>query len=192
MARTAGFVLSFPAMSTRRDSPRRGQALVELTIAMLVIVVIVTGIAEFVRLAGAKGETIAEARAEAGRKAISHGLSITRNPDFIRDWEEGADELRHTADDKRLPDSPSRLRTFTDPTVARASDWAYLQDCRNDGMVRMGSGPFPAGALSMSYAEESRTVELSPAMRDWVVGKESIRVATEVWMPRLELDGFDD
>ncbi len=159
---------------------------------MLVIVVIVTGVVEFIRLAGAKGETISEARAEAGRKAISHGLAITRSPDFIRDWEEGADELRHTADDKQRSDSPSRLRTFTDPTVAQASDWSYLQDCKNDGIVRMGSGSFPASALSMSHAEESRTVELSPAMRDWIVGKESIRVATEVWMPRLELDGFDD
>ena len=173
----------------RSDS---GQALVEVTIAVLVIVVIVTGIVEFIHLSGAKGETIAEARAEAGEKAIAHGLSITRVPDFIRDWEEGADELRHTADDKQRSDSPSRLRTFTDPTVEKPSDWAYLQDCKNDGIVRMGSGSFPASALSMSYAEKSRTVELSPAMRDWVVGKESIRVSTEVWMPRLELDGFDD
>ena len=171
---------------------QRGQALVEVVVAMLVIVLLVTGIVEFVKLAGAKGETIAEARAEAGRKAISSGLAITRNPDFIRDWEEGADELRHTADDAQKPDSPSRLHNFTDPTVAQESDWAYLEDCKNDGMVRMGHGSFPASALSMAYAEETRTVELSPAMRDWIAGKDAITVATEVWLPRLELDGFDE
>lgn len=171
---------------------RSGQALVEVTIALLVIVLLVTGIVEFVRLAGAKGETISEARAEAGRKAMSAGMGVTRVPDFIRDWEEGADGLRHTADDAMKPDSASRLATFTDPIVPREQDWAYLDGCVNDDFVRMGRSPFPAGALSMSYGESSRTVWLSPAMRDWIVGKESMEISTDVWLPRMELAGFDD
>ena len=171
---------------------RGGQALVELTIGLLVIVLLLTGIIGFVQLSGAKGETLAEARAEAGRKAVSAGLALTRSPDFFRDWEEGADGLRHTADDARKPDSPSRLQGIARHSVADDSQWPILDSCVNGSMARLGNGSFPMSALSMVHAEEKRVVELSPAMRDWIVGKDTMTVASDVWLPRLELSGFDE
>jgi hypothetical protein len=178
--------------SSHTFSRRSGQALVELAVGLLVIVLLTTGIIGFVQLSGAKGETLAEARAEAGRKAASGGLAVSQSPDFFRDWEEGADGLRHTADDTKQRDSASRLQNLAGQSVPDESQWALLESRRHSSMARLGRGTFPMGALSMVHAEEARTVELSPAMRDWIVGKDSITVASDVWLPRLELGGFDD
>ena len=46
-------------------------------------------------------------------------------------------------------------------------------------------------ALGFVHASLEEEVTLLPAMRDWIIGKESITVGAELWYPRLALEGFE-
>ena len=46
-------------------------------------------------------------------------------------------------------------------------------------------------AAPKAKEKETEKIELMPAMRNWIVGKEYVLVGSELWMPRLKLGEFD-
>lgn len=171
----------------------RGQAMIEFVIAILLVVILVTGILQFVELAGLKGQLLAEIRSDAGGHAMGQASVPTTAPAYIRDWREGRDALRHTADD--LDERGSAADTLhvnvLDRATVRPDDWQYLADARSTETLRLRDSAMPASALGLFQTERREEVAVLPAMRDWLLGRDSVTVGAEIWFPRLRLEGFD-
>jgi hypothetical protein len=181
----------FPTATPRR--PRTGQAMIEFVVAILLVVIIMAGLLQFVEIAGIKGLLLGAIRREAGELALGQRTVLGAAPDYILDWKPGADAIRHTADDTF--DSGIAGNTLQaaviDQSVAAPADWSYLYDAHNTAIPNLHISGQPAGALGFIQADLDEEVTLLPAMRDWLIGKESITVGTALWFPRLRLEGFD-
>ena len=173
----------------RHPSPASGgQSMIEFVIALMVIVILVTGIAQFIELGSARGNILSSLRGDVGMKAIE-GVSTGDSPDYIRDWKEGEDETRHTADDKKQPGGGATLGSdVLSRSVRDPADWFYVETARNRDILSARSGA--ASALGFVHGGDSEEIDLLPAMRSLLGGKDSVTVGADLWMPTLTLEGF--
>jgi hypothetical protein len=187
--RTRNGTRLFPPTGRRAS----GQAMIEFVVAILLVVVILAGLIQFVELAGIKGVLLAEIRRETGERALGRRIFLGTTPTYILDWEAGSDEIRHTSDDTytRGIAGDTLQAAVIDRSALQASAWSYLDGARNSAIPDLHASTLPMGALGFVHAELREEVTLLPAMRDWLIGKESITVGTELWFPRLRLEGFD-
>ena len=177
----------------RNGSTIDGQAMIEFVIAILLVVIIIAGMLQFVELAGRKGELLAEIRAEAGEQAMGRRLPLVVRPLYILNWEVGADEIRHTADDTRETGlaGGTLQQTVINRTVQQEADWQRLDTAHNAAIPILHDSAIPLSALGFIHAELHDEVTLLPAMRDWLIGKPTVTVGTELWFPKLALEGFE-
>ncbi len=183
--------IACPARRAAQPRARAGQAMVEFVVAILAIVIIIAGFFQLMEIVGARGKILRSIRGETGKKALSPGLLIDR-PDYISDWNEGEDEIRHTADDKAESGSISVTlgAGVVEHSVNNAGDWTYLDGTVNSDLASLRGG-LSATALGLVHEKETEKIYLMPAMRDWIIGKEYVIVGSELWMPRLTLGEFD-
>ena len=172
---------------------RRGQAMIEFTIALLVVVLLVTGILQFVELAGTKGRLLQDIRGTAGLKSLSSLRLLPDSPEYLRDWREGNDEMRHTADDQAVRGQAGATlqEAILSQSVATPAAWHHLDSAINFELPTLYHSAQPMAALGFYHTRRSEEVELLPAMSNWVYGHDHITVAAEIWLPRLWLEGFD-
>lgn len=170
-----------------------GQAMIEFAVAILAVALICAGIVQFVELAGAKGDLLARVRGEAGLLALAATPAHRQTPTYIRDWREGEDAMRHTADDEatRASAALTLQHAILDRSARQADDWQYLDGVVNDELPTLRQVALPVTALGFLKVERHKKVELMPLMREWVYGKDHVTVGAEVWMPALRLEGFD-
>lgn len=169
-------------------SALRGQAMIEFVIALMVIVILVAGIAQFIELGTARGNILSSIRGDVGMDAID-GNDIGDSPDYIQDWKEGADETRHTADDRKVQGGAATLGSdVLSRTVRDPADWVYVETAKNRDILSARAGS--AAALGFVHGDEKEEIDLLPAMRNLLGGKDSVTVGAELWMPRLSLEGL--
>ncbi len=170
---------------------RSGQAMVEFVIAILAIVIVVAGFFQLMEIVGKRGDIFRAIRGEAGKKALSPSQLLDR-PDYIREWKEGDDEFRHTADDESVRGSISVTlgAGVVDHSVADASAWPLLDEAVNSDLAELRGG-LSASAIGLIQEKETEKIELMPAMRNWIIGKDYVVVGSELWLPRLSLGEFD-
>lgn len=63
---------------------KSGQAMVEFVVAIFAIVILITGITEFIGLAGKRGEIFADVRGKAGKHAIEDSVNDLETPDITQ------------------------------------------------------------------------------------------------------------
>ncbi len=165
--------------------------MVEFVIAILAVVIIVAGFFQLMEIVGARGDIFRSIRGEAGKKALSPGRLLER-PDYIREWREGEDGFRHTADDESERGSIATTlgAGVVDHSVANPGDWPYLDGAVNSDLAELRGG-LSAAALGFVREKETEKIYLMPAMRNWIVGKEYVLVGSELWMPRLKYGEFE-
>ncbi len=183
--------MACPARRAAQPRARAGQAMVEFVIAILAVVIVVAGFFQLMEIVGERGKILRSIRGETGKKALSPGLLLDR-PDYIREWKEGKDEFRHTADDESEDGSISVTlgAGVVEHSVPGAADWTYLDNAVNADLASLRGG-LSAAALGLVHEKETEKIELMPAMRNWIIGKEYVIVGSELWMPRLKLGEFD-
>ena len=169
-----------------------GQAMVEFVIAILAIVIVVAGFFQLMEIVGVRGDIFRSIRGEAGKKALSPSRLLDR-PDYIREWREGDDEFRHTADDESETGSISVTlgSGVVEHSVTDSGDWTLLDEAVNSDLAELRGG-LSAAALGLIREKETEKIELMPAMRNWIIGKDYVVVGSELWMPRLRLGEFDE
>ncbi len=170
----------------------QGQAMIEFVIAILMVVIVIAGVLQFVELAGVKGDLLAQIRSEAGEEAFGNRISLTTPPIYILDWQAGNDEIRHTADDTldRGLAGNTLQQAVVNRSTAQADDWRYVDEAKSYAIPVLHASTLPMSALGFIHVEAQEEVTLLPAMRDWIIGKESVTVGTELWFPMLQLEGF--
>ena len=180
-----------PQTSNFKPRLRHGQAMVEFVVAILAVVIVATGFLQFLDIAGVKGKIINEIRGETGKQALSTS-NLSDRPEYIREWREGNDEMRHTADDDKALGSIAVTlgNDVIEHSVRTPADWALLDGAVNTGVAELRGG-LSASALGFVHERQREEIDLLPAMRDWFVGKDTITVGQDLWMPKLSLDGFE-
>ncbi len=167
--------------------------MIEFVVAIFAVVFLVAGIVQFAELAGVKGRLLLKLRGEAGPKALATIAYHPDSPDYLRTWEEGNDRMRHTADDEPIRGQAGNVlqQQVVDRSVPAGAGWLPLQEAVNRDIATLHESSMPMTALGFLRTENRETVELLPAMRTWIYGRDSVTLGAEIWLPRLHLEGFD-
>lgn len=167
--------------------------MIEFVIAILVVVIITSGIVQFVELAGERGALAAQIRREAGEQALGHRAATIVRPDYILGWDEGPDGIRHTADDvRKTGQAGGTLQVgVVDRSVRQNDDWRILDDSRNAAFPSLHHSSLPLSALGFVHAGMREKIVLDKVMREWLLGKDTATVGADLWFPKLALEGFD-
>ena len=162
--------------------------MIEFTIAILLVVIILAGFFQFFDIAMKRGELREPLRADAGRKAMGASNAASR-PDYVVSWEEGDDEERHTADDKKHTGSAASTLGVgvVEHSVSDGSQWQYVEGI--DTALPDLRGGISAPALGFTHEDRYAELELLPIMRNWIIGKDTVRVGGELWFPTMRISG---
>lgn len=167
---------------------RHGQALLELTIMLVAVMVIVAGLIQIGRLALVHLDTIHEARGLAAQYAMGATYqSMMPSAHWIQEWDEGRDRRRYSRDDRAVIGSSHGLRHFVLP-VSRPDDLrARLPQNR---VSRLQYAEQPIEEFEMVRAStESRPVLLLPVARHLLYRADTVRLESEavlVWTRGIE------
>ncbi len=155
-----------------------GQAVVELSIGLVAIMVLTGALVQIGRLAKAQSETMADARRYAGNLALSDSLPyMPGNCYYIYDWAPGPDRRHYTRDDVMvLADATPALR-------------AILPELGSEGVVVPGNALSDltrdfqvAESFALVRGVESEVVEVLPVVRRLVHAAGTVKVSNVVWM----------
>ena len=168
--------------SLRLRPARAGQAMVEFIVGLVAVVVLFAGLIQLARLAMVQTNVMRDAREEAGRDAI-----VTPNPqfdaEFIRDWQEGPDGVRHTTDDTFNRASAPTFDEVVVETAAENDDaWDILMSVPADRLPSLRNNADPAARFGMVPAEATTNVPLMSAVYSLLYRADSIDVEAKVWM----------
>ncbi|MCX7818498.1 MAG: hypothetical protein N2652_04715 [Kiritimatiellae bacterium] len=177
-----------PIGPRRSRATQRGQALLELAIMLVAVMVIVAGLIQIGRLALVHLDTIHEARGLAAQYAMSDTYqSMMPSGLWIQEWDEGRDRRRHSRDDAPVIGSSHVLRQFVLP-VARPSDLHARLPRNRVSRLQFAEQPIEEFEMVRASAQ-SRPVPLLPVVRHLLYRADTIRLeseATLVWTRGLE------
>ena len=168
---------------------KSGQASIELAVAIVLLLIIVTGILHVNRMARTSLFLHSVLRGEAGTDAMEDG-AFADGAEYIADWEEGADGLRYTSDDRPVLSSGNLSSTFlslTDHSVNSPDDWQHVSDDTQlpSSMIRLHNTPMMSTAIEMTHEKERLYVPVESVIRQLVYDKEEVPIEEEVWMPLM-------
>ncbi len=175
-------------MRGRQRTSRSGQALLELTVGLVVIVVIVAGLIQIGRLSLYHLDTISEARGLAAQYAMSETYqTVLPSARWIQEWTEGRDRRQYSADDAAMIGSSHGLRHFILP-VARPDD--LQREVPGNRFSRLQYAEQPIEEFEfVRAAAQSRPIPLLPVARHLFYRAETIRVESEAvltWTKGIE------
>jgi len=163
-----------------------GQASIELAVALVLMLIIVTGIVHVSRMARTSLFLQSVLRGKAGEEAMNPFATST-TAEYISSWEAGRDNLRYTADDQPIKNSVNLSATFTSlsqHSVNSSDDWQYVSDrsLLPVSMIRLSNSSFLSTAVELTHAKERLYVPVDPVIRDLIYDKEDVAIEEEVWM----------
>ncbi len=171
-----------PAQAPVGALGRAGQAVVELVIALVCILLLVSGLLQFTIMAAADTETRAEATANASADAAGGGLSATFQP--IRDWQRGRDTFTMTRDDVAVGGSLAGVRSDIAGKTVPDGDWSALLDARSTD-VREFAQTGDLTSFGFVHAHSARQIETIPAAAI-LFGLRNPTVENDVWMVKVD------
>lgn len=171
-------------------SQTSGQAAVEFVVALVALLLIVSGGIFIFNLNTAQRDLTSKLRAEAGEAAL--GGMTSSSAQYIRDWDVGADGRAGTADDRALGGAASVFNHLAsygakdDP-----ADWGRLGDEISSAapqrempdLYRLRYNSMPMSSLRFVRRGETERVETDPVIRRLVLNRDDVRVSHEVYMP---------
>lgn len=173
-----------PVLPRRRPAtdPRSGQALAELVVGLVCILILVAALIQLGTLVRADSRNLILARNEAGQNALSHAYlaPVSPAPRYIQNWTPGPDGHAYTRDDQAILGSATLI---SESIVARAQP-AALAALQPDNPVSPLADP--AAVLSgFSFVRghsASGPIPLLPLTRRLIFGRDSISLESEVYL----------
>ncbi len=164
-------------------SPRKqGQAMIELTVALVAILTIMSGLLLIVSVGTAHTEAMMEARREAGANAMMD-IAPIESPDFIFDWQAGNDGKKLTADDTSMQDN---TQPFNDNIVNRAvgnnDEWPLFSGMNNNPINQLRNNSTPATLFGLVKGEEHISIPLLPVIQKLIFNSDNLEIDSEVWL----------
>ncbi len=168
--------------STRKADRRSGQAMAEMVVGLLSIMLLVAGLVQIGMLSRHHTATLLDARAEADAMAMRDNyMEHVPGPSYIQDWQEGVEGVRYTQKDEMQLGNPSEIKAgvLRHARPEQLARHVYPQRVQSlqESVLLVEAFEFVRGH---SRAEP---VPLLPVIRRLVAQDESIRMEHEVWMP---------
>jgi hypothetical protein len=169
-------------------SRRSGQALVELMVGLVVVMVLVSGLLQIASMCRAHTDVMVEARKDAAMLCmldLGPGMVIASNPDYIRDWHEGGDDRRLSRDDESdTGDASAFHRQIIGSSVHNESAWSLVDAAPYNELSRLRNDPFVATSFGLvkGTAKDSASLSTLPAFRRLVYDSDTIDVEATTWM----------
>ncbi len=171
-----------PAQAPVAIRGRAGQAVVELVIALVCILLLVSGLLQFTIMAAADTETRAEATALASDDAAGAGQSSSFQP--IRDWKRGPDGYTLTRDDVAVAGSLGAIRTEIAGKTAPDGDWSALVAARSTDLREFAQAG-DHSPFGFVHAHSERQIETIPAAAIFFGLRDPV-IANDVWMVKVD------
>ena len=157
---------------------KKGQAMVEFVVALVVILVLVASIIQIGTMGVRHSRLMEEARREAGRKAMQAASSFA-GPQFIGACTVGPDGIAFSRDDDVIEGD---IGSFSAGIVS----YAHISDL---DAIRPGSpvsvlagSPFPQYMFGLVDSERQETINLIPIVRELIYRQDSIVLKGKAWM----------
>ena len=167
----------------------RGQAGIELAVALVLLLIILTGIIHVGKMARTSLFLQSVLRGKVGLEAMNPG-AISMTAEYVSDWDAGPDEIRYTADDQPANNNMNLSMTFSSlcqHSVESQDDWQYISERTQlpVSMIRMNNSGMIATAIELTHQKETFYVPVETAIRQLVYDKDEIAIEQEVWMPLM-------
>ena len=175
-----------------------GQAAIEFTVALFFLLLpILLGLYHVNLMARVSLFLLAGLRGSGGVSAMQDG-SLSTSPPYISNWVEGADGLRHTADDQPILNSigqSATLSALTGYSVKTPGDWNFDFIKKSQlpvSMISLHDSSFVGAMLGFVREEKNSEdvfgdkIVVNDFLRELVPRLEStVAIKEEVWMPLM-------
>lgn len=161
-----------------RLDPKAGQAMAELIIALVVVMVLAAGIIQLGTLGIRHTQVMGEARRIAAVQAMSD-LSPFAGPNYIADRTPGADVTRYSRDDGY---TAGDINAFQSKILAYAHPADLNGRVGNNVVSVTANSPFPHFMFGMAEGQATETVPLWPVVRRLLYNAASVDVAGDAWL----------
>jgi hypothetical protein len=157
---------------------RAGQAIVELVVALVVILVLVAGTIQICSMGVSHSQLMMTARREAGQKAMQEASSFS-GPKFIAACTTGNDGIPFSRDDSTTAGDSALLQIG----IASYAHPDELNLRRLDNPVSvLAKSPFPQDLFGLVEGEATASVELMPVVRELLYQSDSVELQGKAWM----------
>lgn len=175
-------------MNSRRQH-RKGQATVELLIAMIGLLVALAAVLQVSQTGYESIRNLAEARGDADQNARNQSSSFSG--DTIGNWSNGADELRYTADDETTLPPFVGLGDFKSELTGGFDLPANLPSGFHDELTPDIVSSSIGLTAAMYEGEATRTVHIESALEELLfLTTDEIELNDRVYMPGFSVDQF--
>jgi len=157
---------------------KEGQAIVELVVALVVILVLAAGIIQISWLGVRHSRAMGEARRIAGHKAMLDVPSY-ESPRFISTCTMGADAIAFSRDDSALNGDPTDL---TDGIVKYAHPKPLNVIAPDNPVSVLSESAMPQAMFGLIHGENKDSVDLLPVVRRLIYTADSVEVQGSAWM----------
>jgi hypothetical protein len=166
---------------------RSGQAMTELMVALVALLVLFAGLLQVVSLSRVHTDTMVEARRDAAKAAMQSGMVIAGAPQYIRDWQAGPDGRRYTLDDTHTDADPFAFQNnIIERAVIQPSDWTWIDKVPNNGLTWLHTSVNPVSCFGFVRGKDTETVPLLPLIQNLVYQAPQVEVQSTVWMTRMK------
>ena len=164
---------------TRRYT-RSGQAIAELAVGLIALLVVFMGMLQIQRLAHNHTQTLMAARAQAGQDALNSPY-IQRNngPSWIANWSAGADNIPYTQDDTIQAGSPAATMAGI---VARANPAALQTLVPDNALSAAASSSTLMNEFCLTHGQSTTNADIFPLIQAWVYRTDSIQLQGNAWL----------
>lgn len=165
-------------IDTAMNDKRSGQAIIEVVVALVVILVLTAGLLQIGSMGISHSRLMGEARREAGQKALLDASSFA-SPRFIGACTVGSDGIPYSRDDGTTLGDVAWLGVG----LVDYSHPDELDQRRPDNVISiMSDSAFPEELLGLVDGETTTNVVLLPIVRQLIYRRESLTLQGKAWM----------
>ena len=165
-------------------NPRTGQAMIELMLGVILIMLLLTGAMQYIQVASAHAAIDGGIRGKVGRYAMEL-MYQEDTPASIQTWDPGPDGQRFTADDTPILKPPTTLTTIAGGCATNATDWnEFGQLSHPSSMETIHTATVvPQTALGFIGIRWTTIVPVSQAAQQLYYTNPNATVQEDCWMP---------
>ncbi len=154
--------------------------MVELTVALIVIVVLLAGLIQIGQITNAHTQTMIDARSEAAKAAMADAYDQPSGASYMYAWTEGSDEKRYTRDDVSVYATNAVDSVQEVYGLAQPDDLATYLPTNNLSRLGMSTDNMDEFFLVRGYKSDS--CPTLPVIRKLVYDKDSISMESYAWL----------
>lgn len=163
-----------------RRHARAGQAIAELVMGLVAILVVIMCMLQIQALALTHTQALNAARAQAGVDAIATPYILRYSmPTWISDISAGNDKIRYSQDDTPVVGDPGLV---TDGIVAHATPAKLTQYVPGNELSAAATTAGLMSELYLTHGRQQSQVGIFPLIKSLVYGTDAIQIQGDAWL----------